>query len=51
MSIIKSQQDESVKHRVRRAYESDPKLYLDAIGQPRGVLDEYKPRDEVKIRV
>lgn len=48
MSIIKSQQDESVKHRVREAYESDPIVYLDAIGQVRGVPDEYKPRDEVK---
>uniref|UniRef100_A0A4W5L4Z6 Uncharacterized protein n=1 Tax=Hucho hucho TaxID=62062 RepID=A0A4W5L4Z6_9TELE len=48
VTIIKPQQEDFVRHRIRRAYETDPKVYLDAIGQPRGVPNEFKARDEVK---
>uniref|UniRef100_A0A4W5LNK2 Uncharacterized protein n=1 Tax=Hucho hucho TaxID=62062 RepID=A0A4W5LNK2_9TELE len=48
VTIIKPQQEDFVKNRIRRAYETDPKVYLDAIGQPRGVPNEFKARDEVK---
>ena len=33
---------QSTKHRIRREYKSDPKVYLDGIGQPRGLSKEYK---------
>ncbi|XP_036826014.1 uncharacterized protein LOC110489625 isoform X3 [Oncorhynchus mykiss] len=48
VTIIKSPHDDYVKFRVKRAYEKDPEVYLDAIGQPRGVPQEFKARDEVK---
>lgn len=35
-------------HRVKRAYKPDPNIIIDAIGQPRGILREFKARDEVK---
>uniref|UniRef100_A0A673ZJP8 Uncharacterized protein n=3 Tax=Salmo trutta TaxID=8032 RepID=A0A673ZJP8_SALTR len=48
VDIIKIPQVEHVKTRTKREYESDPKVYLDTIGQPRGVPTEFKARDEVK---
>jgi hypothetical protein len=38
----------TTKHRVRREYKSDHKVYLEAIGQPRGIPKEYKARNDVK---
>ncbi|MGL5956435.1 MAG: hypothetical protein ACRC0X_07540, partial [Brevinema sp.] len=35
------------KRREKRAYESDPNVYLDAIGQPRGIPNKFKARSEV----
>ncbi|XP_016396857.1 uncharacterized protein LOC107730522 [Sinocyclocheilus rhinocerous] len=36
------------RHRVKRAYEADPNVYLDVIGQPRGIPEKYKARNEIK---
>ncbi len=35
-------------HRIRRGYEPDPKVYIDPIGQLRGIPNEFKARNEVK---
>ncbi len=36
------------KPRSKRAYANDPAVYIDSIGQPRGIPYEFKARDEVK---
>lgn len=44
-----TEQSESKEdNRIKRGYEPDPKVYLDSIGQPRGIPNEFKARDEVK---
>lgn len=48
VTIIKTPQEEHVKTRTRREYEPDPRVYLDSIGQPRGVPNKFKARDEIK---
>ncbi len=35
-------------NRIRRGYEPDPKVYIDSIGQTRGIPNVFKARDEVK---
>ena len=35
-------------NRIKRVYEPDPNVYLDSIGQPRGIPNEFKARDEIK---
>lgn len=44
----KLEKKDTSNHRVKRSYEPDPKVYLDPIGQPRGVPNQFKARDEVK---
>ncbi|XP_058609545.1 uncharacterized protein LOC131525671 [Onychostoma macrolepis] len=36
------------RNRVKRAYELDPDVYLDSIGQRRGIPEEFKARNEIK---
>ena len=36
---------------MKRAYESDPKVYLDTVRQPRGVPNVYKARDEITLGI
>lgn len=36
-------------HRVKRAYTPDPQVYINSIGQARGIPNEFKSRDEVKL--
>ncbi|XP_057186372.1 uncharacterized protein LOC130552199 [Triplophysa rosa] len=38
----------TINHRAKRSYIPDPKVYIDSIGQPRGIPDQFKLRDEVK---
>lgn len=38
---------EKTKDRAKRAYTPDPEVYLDVIGQPRGIPNQFKARDEV----
>ncbi|KAI2656002.1 Syncytin-A [Labeo rohita] len=40
--------NETVNHRVKRNYIPDPKVYIDSIGQPKGIQNQFKARDEVK---
>ncbi|KAJ8348779.1 hypothetical protein SKAU_G00273680 [Synaphobranchus kaupii] len=35
--------------RVKRAYEADPRVTIDSVGQPRGIPEEYKARNEIKV--
>ncbi|MGL5955641.1 MAG: hypothetical protein ACRC0X_03430, partial [Brevinema sp.] len=44
VNIISWGENESRK---KRAYEPDPNIYLDSIGQPRGIPNKYKARSEV----
>lgn len=52
---IKEQNDiqtpQNWKHRVKREYKPDSEVRIDAIGQPRGIPDEFKARDEVKAGI
>uniref|UniRef100_A0AAZ3SP16 Uncharacterized protein n=1 Tax=Oncorhynchus tshawytscha TaxID=74940 RepID=A0AAZ3SP16_ONCTS len=48
VTIIESPHDDCVNYRVKRAYEKDTEVYLDVIGQTRGVPREFKARDEFK---
>lgn len=41
-------QPQLTRHRAKRAYEADPNVYLDAVGQPRGIPEKYKARNEIK---
>ncbi len=41
-------QPQPERHRAKRAYEQDPSVYLDKIGQPRGIPEKYKARNEIK---
>jgi len=36
------------QNRSKRAYQPDPNVELDSIGQPRGIPNKYKARDEIK---
>lgn len=36
------------KNRTKRAYEPDPRVTIDLIGQPRGIPEKYKARNEIK---
>ncbi|XP_061925426.1 uncharacterized protein LOC133664640 [Entelurus aequoreus] len=38
----------STGNRVKRQYAPDDRVYLDAIGQPRGIPDKYKARHEIR---
>lgn len=38
---------ETLNHRAKRSYEQNPAIYLDGIGQPWGILNEYKARNEI----
>ncbi len=38
----------NTNNRTRRAYKPDPNVYIDLIGQSRGIPFEFKARDEVK---
>ncbi|KAI2661443.1 envelope glycoprotein [Labeo rohita] len=40
--------NETINHKVKRNYIPDPKVYIDSIGQPRGIPNQFKARDEVK---
>ncbi len=40
--------EQNTNNRTRRAYKPDPNVYIDLIGQPRGIPYEFKARDEVK---
>lgn len=35
-------------NRTKRGYEPDPNVYLDSIGQPRGIPNKFKARSEIK---
>ncbi len=41
-------QPQPKRRRAKRAYEKDPNVSLDIIGQPRGIPEEYKARNEIK---
>ncbi|XP_051501426.1 endogenous retrovirus group PABLB member 1 Env polyprotein-like [Myxocyprinus asiaticus] len=36
------------RNRTKRAYKTDPNVFIDSIGQPSGIPNEFKARDEVK---
>lgn len=40
-------ESEEKQHRVKRSYTKDPSVYIDAIGQPRGIPNEFKARNEI----
>ncbi len=46
--LDKVKQPQPERHRAKRAYEQDPSVYLDKIGQPRGIPEKYKARNEIK---
>ena len=39
--------DDDELSRVKRVYSADPYICLDAIGQPRGIPEEFKARIEI----
>ncbi len=41
-------QPQPKRRRAKRAYEKDPNVSLDIIGQPRGIPEEYKAKNEIK---
>ncbi|XP_040924411.1 uncharacterized protein LOC121201839 [Betta splendens] len=41
------EQDKNVSSRNKRSYQPDPRVYIDAIGQPRGIPNEFKARNEI----
>lgn len=51
VTIAKWESEEVIKedkNRSKRAYQPDSNIKLDSIGQPRGIPQEFKARDEVK---
>uniref|UniRef100_A0AAY5JVD3 Uncharacterized protein n=1 Tax=Esox lucius TaxID=8010 RepID=A0AAY5JVD3_ESOLU len=44
---VQQTEETLVKSRVRRAYTPDPVVVIDAIGQPRGIPNEFKARSEI----
>lgn len=41
-------ESDTINYRVKRSYKPDPTVYIDSIGQPRGIPDQFKARNEVK---